>query len=120
LAEGIELKVAEALLNDVGRGIARIDSKSRELLNVKSGDYIEIKGKKVSVCGEMASDPLGLRLLLSLGIDSLSVPMRMFLKIKQEIRNINYENLLSLSTKILNSSSSDEIIEILESTNYVN
>jgi phosphotransferase system enzyme I (PtsI) len=78
------------------------------------------KGKKVSVCGEMASDPLGLRLLLSLGIDSLSVPMRMFLKIKQEIRNINYENLLSLSTKILNSSSSDEIIEILESTNYVN
>jgi len=49
LAEGIELKVAEALLNDVGRGIARIDSKSRELLNVKSGDYIEIKGKKVSV-----------------------------------------------------------------------
>jgi len=49
LAEGIELKVAEALLNDVGKGIARIDSKSRELLNVKSGDYIEIKGKKVSV-----------------------------------------------------------------------
>ncbi|MGB9703226.1 MAG: CDC48 family AAA ATPase [Candidatus Micrarchaeales archaeon] len=49
MAEGIELKVAEALLNDVGRGIARIDSKSRELLNVKSGDYIEIKGKKVSV-----------------------------------------------------------------------
>jgi transitional endoplasmic reticulum ATPase len=49
LAEGIELKVAEALINDVGRGIARIDSKSRELLNVKSGDYIEIKGKKVSV-----------------------------------------------------------------------
>ena len=49
MAEGIELKVAEALINDVGRGIARIDSKSRELLNVKSGDYIEIKGKKVSV-----------------------------------------------------------------------
>ena len=77
------------------------------------------KGKKVSVCGEMASDPLGLKLLLSLGVDSLSVAMKVFLKVKQEIRNINYENLLSLSTKILNSSSSDEIIEILGTANYV-
>lgn len=41
----IELTVADALVTDSGRSIARIDSKSRRLLNVVSGDVIEIKGK---------------------------------------------------------------------------
>ncbi|HOJ86963.1 MAG TPA: hypothetical protein PLN68_08575, partial [Elusimicrobiales bacterium] len=73
------------------------------------------KGKKVSVCGEMASDPLGAMVLISLGVDSLSVPIKMFLKTKQHIRNLNYERLLSLSTKILNTDNSSSIIEILQS-----
>lgn len=44
-AGSIELTVADALVTDSGRSIARIDSKSRRLLNVVSGDVIEIKGK---------------------------------------------------------------------------
>ncbi|MFP3215248.1 MAG: CDC48 family AAA ATPase [Candidatus Micrarchaeota archaeon] len=48
MANGIELTVADALVTDSGRGIARIDSKSRKLLDVVSGDIIEIKGKKKS------------------------------------------------------------------------
>lgn len=48
MVEGIELTVAGALVTDDGRGIARIDAKSRKLLNVVSGDTIEIKGKKRS------------------------------------------------------------------------
>ncbi|MDD5318075.1 MAG: CDC48 family AAA ATPase [Candidatus ainarchaeum sp.] len=46
MAEGIELKVAEALQNDVGRGIIRIDSRARKVLEVTTGDMVEIKGKK--------------------------------------------------------------------------
>ena len=46
MTEGIELKVAEALQNDVGRGIVRIDSRARKILNVTTGDIVEIKGKK--------------------------------------------------------------------------
>ena len=45
MTNGIELTVADALVTDSGRGIARIDSKSRKLLDVVSGDIIEIKGK---------------------------------------------------------------------------
>ena len=45
---GIELTVASALVTDDGRGIARIDSKARKLLDVTSGDIIEIKGKRRS------------------------------------------------------------------------
>ena len=46
MPDGIELTVASALVTDDGRGIARIDSKARKLLNVISGDVIEIKGKR--------------------------------------------------------------------------
>jgi transitional endoplasmic reticulum ATPase len=48
LADGIELTVAGALVTDDGRGIARIDSKARKILNLISGDIIEIKGKRKS------------------------------------------------------------------------
>jgi transitional endoplasmic reticulum ATPase len=48
LADGIELTVAGALVTDDGRGIARIDSKARKMLNLISGDVIEIKGKRKS------------------------------------------------------------------------
>ncbi|MGC8652349.1 MAG: CDC48 family AAA ATPase [Candidatus Micrarchaeia archaeon] len=48
MADGIELTVAGALVPDDGRGIARIDSKARKMLNVISGDIIEIKGKRKS------------------------------------------------------------------------
>lgn len=46
MSDGIELTVAGALVTDDGRGIARIDSKARKLLNLISGDVIEIKGKR--------------------------------------------------------------------------
>ncbi|MEM2917924.1 MAG: CDC48 family AAA ATPase [Candidatus Altiarchaeota archaeon] len=46
--EKIELKVAEALQSDVGRGIVRIDSDSMEKLKITSGDIIEISGKKIT------------------------------------------------------------------------
>jgi len=48
LVNGIELTVDGALVTDDGRGIARIDSKARKMLNVISGDIIEIKGKRRS------------------------------------------------------------------------
>lgn len=43
---GIELKVAEALQNDVGRGLVRIDSRARKELDVTTGDIVELKGKR--------------------------------------------------------------------------
>mgnify|MGYP001034145991 CR=1 FL=1 len=42
----VELKVAEARQRDVGRGIVRLDEKSRTTLNVSTGDFVEIEGKQ--------------------------------------------------------------------------
>lgn len=46
MAKGIELKAAEALQNDVGRGLVRIDSNARKELGVSTGDIIELKGRR--------------------------------------------------------------------------
>ncbi|VVB65589.1 VCP-like ATPase [Candidatus Gugararchaeum adminiculabundum] len=46
MGKDVELKVAEALQNDVGRGLIRIDSAARKLLDVSTGDIVELKGKR--------------------------------------------------------------------------
>jgi len=48
----IQLRVAEALQNDVGRGIVRIDPDAMDELGISSGDIVEIHSKKVT--GAMA------------------------------------------------------------------
>ncbi len=42
----VELKVAEALKNDVGRGVVRLDTRTRDILKVTAGDFVEVTGKK--------------------------------------------------------------------------
>ncbi|MFH1725172.1 MAG: phosphoenolpyruvate--protein phosphotransferase [Elusimicrobiota bacterium] len=46
------------------------------------------RGKKVTVCGEMTSDPRSVPMLIGLGVDILSVTSRMFLRVKQVVRSI--------------------------------
>lgn len=48
MAESVELKVAEALQNDVGRGLVRVDSRARKALGLTTGDIVEIKGKRTT------------------------------------------------------------------------
>jgi transitional endoplasmic reticulum ATPase len=55
LPDGIELTVAGALVTDDGRGIARIDSKARKMLNVISGDIVEVRGKRKSTAAVVSS-----------------------------------------------------------------
>ncbi|MFH1125847.1 MAG: AAA family ATPase, partial [Candidatus Altiarchaeota archaeon] len=44
----LKLKVAEALQNDVGRGIVRLDSTAIKKLGLTTGDVVEITGKKIT------------------------------------------------------------------------
>jgi len=56
---------------------------------------------KVSLCGEMASNPLAVPVLLGLNIDELSVIPGRYPEIKQIIRNIKYSEAKELVEKIL-------------------
>lgn len=64
---------------------------------------------KVSVCGEMASNPLASAVLIGLGVDELSVTPNVFPKIKQIIRTINLKELKAFSKELLALTTEQEI-----------
>jgi phosphocarrier protein FPr len=47
------------------------------------------RSRKVSVCGEMASDPHSARILVGLGVDVLSVSPGRFAKVKRSLRDVS-------------------------------
>ncbi|MFT4326018.1 MAG: CDC48 family AAA ATPase [Candidatus Woesearchaeota archaeon] len=65
MPEAIKLKVAEAVQDDVGKGIVRVDSKVIHELGLKPGDIIEIKGEKatVSIIDRAYPGDIGLKII---------------------------------------------------------
>ncbi|MFH0861040.1 MAG: CDC48 family AAA ATPase [Candidatus Altiarchaeota archaeon] len=57
MAKELKLKVAEALHNDVGRGIVRISSDSARKLEVITGDILDITGGKKTVAKVWQAHP---------------------------------------------------------------
>ncbi len=62
----------------------------------------------VGACGEMASDPLGMAVLLGLGVDELSVAPTSILEIKKVIRNLSWEETQKLASHLLKLSTSQQ------------
>ena len=75
------------------------------------------RGKEVSICGEIASDARMVPLLLGLGTDILSVPPRMYLRIKNRIRNLKFETCSDAAQATLLASNSEEIRHLVEELN---
>jgi len=63
----------------------------------------------VSICGEMASDPMCVLVLLALGIERLSMAPNAIPSIKQLVRSISIVRLREFGSKILSMSSAEEI-----------
>jgi phosphotransferase system enzyme I (PtsP) len=59
------------------------------------------RGKPVSVCGEMAADPIGAIALAALQIDSLSVPVNQYLSVQKILAGLSAENLSRLKPHLL-------------------
>ena len=72
------------------------------------------KKKEVSICGEMASDPEAVPFLIGLGVDMLSVSPRMFLRIKNTLRNLNFRDCANLAQAAILLTSSKEIRKLKE------
>jgi len=67
------------------------------------------RGKKVTVCGEMTSDPRAVPLLLGLNVDILSVSPRMYLRVKQIVRAVRLSRARTAAAKALRQSDSEAI-----------
>lgn len=70
--------------------------------------------KHLSVCGEMASDPYGIMLLLGMGITGLSMSPPFVSKMKSFIGSLVYDDLTSLAAKALQMDSAQKIESLLE------
>ncbi|MFH2106137.1 MAG: CDC48 family AAA ATPase [Candidatus Micrarchaeota archaeon] len=80
------LKVTESFQNDIGRGIARVDSKAKSKLEISTGDIIKLTGKKSALAIVWQSHPNdeGLNLIRIDGILRQNTGVGMSDKIKVE------------------------------------
>jgi phosphotransferase system enzyme I (PtsP) len=58
-------------------------------------------GRPISVCGEMAGDPVGALLVMAMGVDSLSMNLGSLLKIKWLIRSVRYDEARALLAEVM-------------------
>ncbi|MBI2079394.1 AAA family ATPase, partial [Candidatus Micrarchaeota archaeon] len=70
MPQSVNLKVAEAFQNDIGRNIVRIDSKAKSQLNISTGDIIKLSGKKsaLAIVWQAHPDDEGLEMIRMDGI----------------------------------------------------
>ena len=80
-------------------------------------DKIVSEGKKanlkVSVCGEIAADPIFVMLLIGMGVDSLSMASGALSEIKFLLRKASFEELRKLRNDALSQNCSRDILTIL-------
>jgi phosphotransferase system enzyme I (PtsI) len=75
------------------------------------------RGKRVTICGEMAADLRMIPLLLGWEIDGLSVSTRMYLRVKNHIRKLYFNTCSDLAQAALLMGSSEEIRNLTEENN---
>lgn len=68
----------------------------------------------VGMCGEMASNPLAVPILLGLGLDELSVTLPFLSEIKRTIRSLRFDEVQKLAKKALSFNSAEAIQKYVE------
>ncbi|EKD27552.1 MAG: hypothetical protein ACD_79C00675G0001 [uncultured bacterium] len=71
------------------------------------------KNIEVSLCGEMAADPIAVILLLGLGITNLSLSPFLIPRVKNIIRSVKYSHMQDLVQKVSVCSTAEEVRAIL-------
>lgn len=75
----------------------------------------QARGIPVSMCGEMAGDPVNLPILLALGFDELSMNALAIPMVKKFIRAVTFEECMELSREAFEMQEAQEIRNYLES-----
>lgn len=70
-------------------------------------------GKWTGMCGEMASNHTAIPILLGLGLDEFSMNYGAILKTRALIRNLNYDKMQKLTSKILDMDTQEEVIRFI-------
>lgn len=81
-------------------------------------DVGKTKGIQVFMCGEMASDPANMALLLGMGLDELSMAPQSIPDVKDRIRKLNREKSISLLDHALRQSTVADIEHLIMNVEY--
>jgi phosphotransferase system enzyme I (PtsI) len=73
-------------------------------------------GKWVGMCGEMAGDPVVIKILLGMGLDEYSVAASAIPKVKRLLRNYNFEDAKKLAQDVLQSKDPQALLKRLVPT----
>lgn len=73
----------------------------------------KLHGREVSVCGEMASNPISAILLIGLGVYTLSMNATTIPNIKRVISQVSIEECEDLANKALEMSTEEEVVELV-------
>ncbi len=76
----------------------------RDTVQSSRGQHVQ-----VGVCGEMASDPLGISILMGLGITEFSLTPSLILEMKSLIKSLCFEDLIQVAQRVLEFSNSEEV-----------
>ena len=79
----------------------------------KCVDCAKDNGKHVVLCGEMASDPMSVVVLIGLGVKDLSITLGAFYDIYEIIRKTNCEEAAKITGKAVRSKSMEEVKKML-------
>jgi phosphotransferase system enzyme I (PtsP) len=71
-------------------------------------------GRPVSVCGEVAADPLGALALAALGVDSLSVPVHQFMATRRTLAAASPDSLAQLRPALLRQRGAKAVRSLME------
>jgi phosphotransferase system enzyme I (PtsI) len=77
-------------------------------------DTAHSKDVKVSVCGEMAGDPIFTSLLIGLGVDELSVAPSSFAEVKYLIRHLSVDRAVEMAQRVCDTVNPIKIYQILK------
>ena len=79
-------------------------------------DVARNKGIKLFMCGEMASDPINLPVLLALGIDELSMNPQSIPAVKSMIRALKVEDARAFMKDVFKQNTASEVEELIRET----
>lgn len=71
-------------------------------------------GKWVGVCGELASDPKAIPILVGLGVDELSVSATAIPMVKAQVRTLNFADCERLSFEAMNCATATQVRELVK------
>lgn len=71
-------------------------------------------GKWVGVCGELASDPTAVPILVGLGVDELSVSASAIPMVKAQIRTLNFEDCKKLADAAMNCATASQVRDLVK------